>query len=308
MSDSLFAPPLSNSILDAIGNTPLIEIEPGVLAKAEYLNPSGSVKARMARYLIERAESEGLLKPGMTIVESTSGNTGNAMSLVAAAKGYKMIVLIPEGYTSERTLISKGLGADVRHIGVFHVNEAKDMAIEMGKQDGFFCPAQFDNEWNVDENREWLGPEILQQIKDKSITIDAIVQGVGTGGTLIGVAQALKEHHNPNLKVFAVEPSESPTLSQGVVDMHKIEGINDGFVPSIYERHRNLVDDVILVNSDDAIQACKDLTAQKALFVGPSSGANLLAARGIKEEHPEVKTVLTFLCDSGFKYLSLLYA
>ena len=131
MSDSLLAPPLSHSILDAIGNTSLIQIEEGILAKAEYLNPSGSVKARMAKYLIERAEQEGLLKPGMTIVESTSGNTGNAMSLVAAAKGYKMIVLIPEGYTSERTLISKGLGAEVRHIGVFHVNEAKDMAIEM---------------------------------------------------------------------------------------------------------------------------------------------------------------------------------
>lgn len=298
---------VSSSILDAIGNTPLLKIDEGILGKAEFLNPSGSIKARMAKYLIEKAEAEGLLKPGMTIIESTSGNTGNAMSLVAAAKGYKMIVLIPDGYTSERTRISKGLGADVRHIGYFHVNYAREMAVEEGKKDGFYCPAQFDSEWNIEENREWLGSEIMDQLKGTDIKIDAIVQGVGTGGTLIGVAQALKEHHNPNLKVYAVEPAESPTLTNGQVETHKIEGINDGFVPSIYERNRHMVDDVILIKSDDAIEACKKLSSGKGLFVGPSSGANYLAAKQIKKDNPEIKIVLTFLCDKGEKYLSALY-
>lgn len=298
---------ISSSILDAIGNTPLVDLGGGIIAKAEYLNPSGSIKARMAKYLIEKAEEEGLLKPGMTIIEATSGNTGNALSMVAAAKGYKMEVLIPDGYTTERTLISKGLGANVQHIGYFHVNYAREMAIEKGKEDGYYCPAQFDNEWNIEENREWLGREILNQIIGHDIKIDAIVQGVGTGGTLIGVAQALKEHHNSDLKVYAVEPAESPTLTNGEVETHRIEGINDGFVPTIFERNRDLVNGIILIKGDDAVEACKKLSSGKGLFVGPSSGANHLAAKQIKRDNPEIKTVLTFLCDKGEKYLSALY-
>ncbi|MGE4313738.1 MAG: PLP-dependent cysteine synthase family protein [Pseudobdellovibrionaceae bacterium] len=299
---------ITPSILDAIGNTPLLEIEPGIFAKAEYLNPSGSIKARMAKYLVEKAEEDGLLKPGMTIVESTSGNTGNAFSLIAAAKGYKMIVLIPEGYTNERTLISRGFGAEVRHLGYFHVNQARETAIEMGKEDGFYCPAQFDSEWNVEENEKWLGPEILNDISDKEIVFDAMVQGVGTGGTLIGVAKCLKREHNPNLKVFAMEPLESPTLTKGIVETHRIEGINDGFVPSIYERHApGLVDEVITVKGDEAIDAAKMLAAKKGLFVGPSSGANYMAALEIKRRNPDIKNILTFLCDKGEKYLSILY-
>ncbi|MAM35400.1 MAG: pyridoxal-5-phosphate-dependent protein subunit beta [Micavibrio sp.] len=307
MKASTPAPELSSSILDAIGNTPLLSIGDGVFAKAEFLNPSGSIKARMAKFLIEKAEDEGLLKPGMTIIESTSGNTGNALSMVAAAKGYKMIVCIPEGYTNERTLISRGFGATVKYMGYFHVNEAKDYAIRQGQKEGFYCPAQFDSEWNVEENREWLGREVIEQINKSNIKIDAIVQGVGTGGTLIGVAQALKEWHNPDLKVFAMEPSESPTLTSGIVETHRIEGINDGFVPSIYERHRDLVDDVIQIDGEDAIEACKSLASNKGLFVGPSSGGNYLAAQKIKQKYPEMGNVLTFLCDKAEKYLSILY-
>ena len=307
MKASTPAPELSSSILDAIGNTPLLSIGDGIFAKAEFLNPSGSIKARMAKFLIEKAEDEGLLKPGMTIIESTSGNTGNALSMVAAAKGYKMIVCIPEGYTNERTLISRGFGATVKYMGYFHVNEAKDYAIRQGQKEGFYCPAQFDSEWNVEENREWLGREVIEQINKSNIKIDAIVQGVGTGGTLIGVAQALKEWHNPDLKVFAMEPSESPTLTSGIVETHRIEGINDGFVPSIYERHRDLVDDVIQIDGEDAIEACKSLASNKGLFVGPSSGGNYLAAQKIKQKYPEMGNVLTFLCDKAEKYLSILY-
>lgn len=297
---------LNTSLLASIGNTPLLDMGDGVLAKAEFLNPSGSIKARMAHFMIEKAEVEGLLKPGDTIVESTSGNTGNAMSMVAAIKGYKMIVLMPDGYTNERSRISKGYGAEIRYVGHFQVNEAREEAIRLGQQDGYYCPGQFDNEWNVEENREWLGREIIRQIPE-GVTIDAIVQGVGTGGTLIGNAQALRQWHNPNLKVFAMEPTESQTLGCCIVADHKIEGISDGFVPTIYARHADEVDAVIAIHSDEAILETKRLCA-KGLFVGPSSGANMLAARMIKRQNPSINTVLTFLCDRGEKYLSMMFA
>lgn len=295
------------NILESIGNTPLIELEPGIIAKCEYFNPSGSIKARMALYMIERAEEEGLLKPGDTIVESTSGNTGNALSMIAAVKGYKMVVLIPNGYTNERMQISKGFGAEIRFVGNFQVNEARAEAIRLGQQPGWYCPQQFDNEWNVEENRDWLAKEIIDQLP-KDLKIDAIVQGVGTGGTLIGVAQGLRKLHNPDLKAFAMEPSESETLQCCIVADHKIEGISDGFIPTIYQRHKNDVTDIISVDSLTAIQEAKDMASQKGLFVGPSSGGNYWAAKEIRKKHPEIKTILTFLCDRGEKYLSMMYA
>ncbi len=294
------------TILDSIGNTPLLDMGDGIYAKAEFLNPSGSIKARMANYMIEKAEEEGLLKPGDTIVESTSGNTGNAMSMIAAVKGYKMIVMIPEGYTSERTQISRGFGAEIRFVGHFQVNEARAAAIKMGQEDGFYCPAQFDNEWNVEENREWLGREIIAQLPE-GLKIDAIVQGVGTGGTLIGITQALRQWHNPDVKAFAMEPTESRTIECCMVADHKIEGISDGFVPTIYGRHKDEVDGVISVDSNMAIEESKRLTSERGLFVGPSSGGNFWAAKKIKQDNPEIKTVLTLLCDRGEKYLSMLY-
>jgi cysteine synthase A len=226
--------------------------------------------------------------------------------MIAAIKGYKMLVLLPAGYTHERMRISRGYGAEIRFVGHFQVNEARDEAIRLGKQDGYFNPAQFDNEWNIDENREWLGKEIIEQLPE-GMKIDAMVQGVGTGGTLIGVAQALKEHHNPDIKTFAMEPSESQTLACCLVADHKIEGISDGFVPTIYDAHRSIVDDIICVDSDDAVAEAQNLSKDQGLFVGPSSGANYLAAKQIREEHPELKTVLTFMCDRGEKYLSMMY-
>lgn len=296
---------LNASILDTIGKTPLLDLGDNIIAKAEFLNPSGSIKARMAKYMIEKAEKEGLLKPGDTIVEATSGNTGNAMSMIAAAKGYKMLVMIPRGYSSERVQISRGYGAEIKFVGHFQVNEALAAAKELGKKDGFYCPAQFDNEWNVEENENWLGPEVIKDLP-AGLKIDAIVQGVGTGGTLIGVAKALKAKHNPDIKVFAMEPSESRTLECCLVADHKIEGISDGFVPTIYDRYRELVDEIICVDSHVAIDEAKSLALDKGLFVGPSSGANYWAARQIKHQNPDIKTVLTFLCDKAEKYLSLL--
>ncbi len=295
-----------NSILDSIGNTPLLKIEEGVYAKAEYLNPSGSVKDRIALYIIEKAEKEGLLKKGNTIVESTSGNTGNAFSFVAAVKGYKMIVLLPDGYTSERTRISQAFGAEVRHIGYFHVNEAREQAIKMGKKEGFFCPEQFDTEWNIEENRDWLGQEILDQIPE-GIKFDAMIQGVGTGGTLVGVGQCLRAHHNPDLKLYVTEPMESRTLECGEVGKHDIEGIADGFVPTVYERNQEMMDGFFPIPSKEAVAEAR-LLSRRGLFVGASSGANLCAIRKLKAQNPHIKNILTFLCDRGEKYLSSIYA
>src|ERR671917_877084 len=203
---------ISQSVLDAIGDTPMLEIE-GVHVKLEYLNPSGSIKARIAKYMVEKAESEGLLRHGDTIVEATSGNTGNALSMVAAVKGYRMLVVMPTGLSGERIAISRALGAEVLEVGHFHVNEALAKARELGRQDGYFNPAQFDSEWNVEENRIWLGPEILAQLPE-GVVPDAVVMGVGTGGTLIGVGQAFREA-NPAVKLFAMEPTESATILCG---------------------------------------------------------------------------------------------
>ena len=287
------------TVLDAIGSTPLLEID-GVWVKLEYLNPSGSVKARMARYIIERAEREGLLRPGDTIVEASSGNTGNAMSMVAAVKGYPMLVLTPEGFSPERTAISRAFGAEVRCIGTFAVNEAVDEANRLGALPGFFAPHQFESEWNVEENRTWLGPEILDQIAPRRV--DAFVMGVGTGGTLIGVGQALRAA-NPDTLLVALEPDESCTIACGDTGLHHIEGIADGFIPGIYLRHRDLVDRVVAVHSDDAIAEMRRLARDFGLLVGPSAGANVVAARRLLAEDTS-RTVVTILADEGEKYLS----
>ncbi|MBS0456718.1 MAG: cysteine synthase family protein [Proteobacteria bacterium] len=291
---------VSRNILDAIGDTPLLEID-GVFAKCEFLNPSGSIKARIAKYIVERAEASGQLKPGDTIVEATSGNTGNAFAMVAAVKGYRMLVVMPEGLSSERVAISRAFGAEVLFCGSFHVNAALERARELGKQPGFFFPGQFESEWNVEENRQWLGPEILAQLPAGRVP-DAFVHGVGTGGTLIGVGQAFRAV-NPNVRLFAMEPSESRTILCGEVALHQIEGISDGFVPGIFARHRHLVSGETAVASADAVAQMRQLARTRGLFCGPSSGAHLLAAQHVRAQYPELKTVVTILDDEGEKYL-----
>ena len=286
------------TILDAIGNTPLINIE-GIWVKMEYLNPSGSIKARIAKYIIEKAEQDGLLKPGDTIVEASSGNTGNAMSMVAAVKGYKMLVIMPDGMSLERTAISEAFGAEVHKMGDFHVNDALAEAKRLGELPGYFSPQQFDNEQNVDENRDWLGQEILEQMPALP---DLVIGGVGTGGTIIGVGKAFKAV-NPNCKVIALEPSESCTILCGEVSKHLIEGIADGFIPGIVTRHHHELDGIIDVHSDVAIEEMRRIARVHGIFVGPSSGAHLLAAKRLKEQY-KVENVVTFFCDEGEKYIN----
>ena len=296
------APPRAGgTILDAIGNTPLIMVD-RIWVKLEHLNPSGSIKARIARYMIERAEREGLLRPGDTIVEASSGNTGNAMSMVAAVKGYKMLVVMPDGMSQERLAISRAFGAQVMTLGDFHVNDALAKARELGSQPGYFAPQQFDSEWNVEENRTWLGPETLAQLPDGVIP-DAVVGGVGTGGTIMGVGQCFRER-NPACRVVAVEPNESCILMCGEVGRHLIEGISDGFVPGIFARHQHMIDEIVAVDSELAISEMRRLAREFGLFVGPSSGAHLAAARELQARQPELRHVVTFFCDEGEKYIN----
>jgi cysteine synthase len=296
---------VSNTILDAVGNTPLLEIE-GIYCKCEFVNPSGSIKARVAKYIIEKAEREGLLSPGDTIVEATTGNMGNALSMVAAVKGYLMRVVTPEGFTGERIAISQAYGAEVLLSGHFQADEAVAKARELGERPGYFCSAQFESEWNVEENREVLGPEILAQLPEGAVP-DAVLAGVGTGGTLVGVGQTFREI-NPEVRLFAMEPSESSTILCGEVGDHLIEGIADGFVPGIFERHRQLVDTTLTVDSEEAVESMRYLAKQYGLLVGPSSGANLLAAQKVKAAYPELRTIVTFFCDEGEKYIQEYFA
>jgi cysteine synthase A len=289
------------TILDAIGNTPLVMVD-GIRVKLEYLNPSGSIKARIAKYMIERAEREGLLRPGDTIVEASSGNTGNAMSMVAAVKGYRMLVIMPDGMSGERLAISRAFGAQVMTLGDFHVNDALAKAREIGRKPGHFAPQQFDSEWNVEENRIWLGPETLAQLPD-GVVPDAVVGGVGTGGTIVGVGLCFRER-NPSCRVVAVEPNESCTLMCGEVGRHLIEGISDGFIPGIFARHRQVIDEVVPVDSDAAIAEMRRLAREFGLFVGPSSGAHLVAARELRARYPGLRHLVTFFCDEGEKYIN----
>lgn len=289
------------NILEAIGETPLLEID-GLFAKLEFLNPSGSIKARIAKYMIERAERRGYLQPGDTIVEATSGNTGNALSMVAAVKGYRMLVVMPQGMSSERVAISRAYGAEVLCTGRFHVNDALAKARELGLQEGYFCPRQFESELNIEENRLLLGREILAQLPDGREP-DALVMGVGTGGTLIGLGQAFREV-NPEVRLFAMEPSESETLLCGEIGKHEIEGISDGFVPGIFANHRGIVDQVHSVSSTEAVETMRELVSEHGLLVGPSSGAHMVAARRIRTANPELETIVTLFCDEGEKYIN----
>jgi len=208
---------------------------------------------------------------------------------------------MPEGMSSERVAISRAYGADVLFCGNFHVNEALVRAQRLGQQAGYFCPSQFESEWNVEENRLILGPEILAQLPPGRLP-DALVLGVGTGGTLIGVGQAFRAV-NQDVRLFAMEPSESCTILCGEIAAHTIEGISDGFVPGIFQRHAGLVNEVLSVSSTDAVAEMKRLARTYGLFCGPSSGAHLLAAKRIRQNFPELKTAVTVFCDEGEKYL-----
>ncbi len=301
------------SLLDMVGNTPMMSMD-GIHVKLEYLNPSGSIKDRMAKYIVEQAEKKGLLKKGYTIVEATSGNTGIAFSLAAALKGYKMVAIMPKGLSEERVKIMHALGARVVRVKKDCFSCAIAAAEELGKRPGTYLPRQFANVWNPQEHEKHLAKEIIKQAK--GIKIDAVVAGVGTGGTIIGVGKALKKKF-PKCKVIAIEPDECHVLeSSGIGSVwhvnkktkacrhHRIEGIGDGLIPPIIEHNREIIDEVIEIRSTDAVTMSKKL-ARQGYFVGPSSGANLLGALKVrKKDAKKYKNIVTFFCDSGDRYMS----
>ena len=252
--------------------------------------------------MIERAEREGLLRPGDTIVEASSGKTGNAMSMVAAVKGYRMLVVMPDGMSGERLAISRAFGAQVMTLGDFHVNDALAKVAELGRQPGYFAPQQFDSEWNVEENRTWLGPETLARAAGR--------RGPGRCGRR-------GRHRGHHRRRGSVLPRAQLILQAGrgraervvPADVRRdrpdlIEGISDGFVPGIFARHGHLIDEIVAVDSDAAISEMRRLAREFGLFVGPSSGAHLLAARELRARYPDLRHVVTFFCDEGEKYIN----
>jgi len=293
--------PQASDILQAIGHTPLLEID-GIYAKAEMLNPSGSIKDRMVDYLIRKAEERGDLKPGQEIIELTSGNTGVALAMISAIKGYKFTAVLPESIDIDKKRIMRLFGADLI------LTPAKDGFPGAKKKYDEICierpeawlPKQFENSDGIEEHQFRIGREIVDQMNGQ---VDAFVAGVGTGGTLIGVAKALKKV-NPNVKIIAVEPAESPVMSGGKPGIHRIEGIGDGFIPKIIIDNRDLIDEVVLIKSEDAIKMAKELARKHGLLVGIASGANVLAA---KQASAKYKNVVTVLTDGGERYLSVFF-
>jgi cysteine synthase A len=286
-----------STVLDAIGKTPLIKID-NVYAKLESINPSGSVKDRVALEIIESAEREGKLKEGYTIVEASSGNTGISLAMCAAVKGYKIIVVMPENMSEERQQMMKAFGAELVVTSKSgSLREAIETAEEIGKRPKTFLARQFSNPNNI-KAQEKTGREILEEIG----AVDAVVAGVGTGGTLMGISSVMKGV-NPELKVIAVEPEEAAVMFGGSdvrIKEHHIQGIGDGFIPKLMDMSQ--VDGVITVISEEAINMARKLSRQYGLLVGISSGANMLAALKVAKKYDKVVTVLP---DRAERYLSM---
>lgn len=306
---------IAKKLTELVGNTPLLElgtysakrgIDNPIIAKVEYFNPGGSVKDRVALAMIEDAERSGKLKPGATIIEPTSGNTGVGLALVSAVKGYKLILTMPETMSVERRNLVKAYGATVKltpgkdgMAGAIHAAEQLRDSIP-----GAVILQQFENPANPRRHYETTGVEIWNQTDGN---VDIFVAGVGTGGTVSGIGKRLKEN-NPNVRIVAVEPASSPVLSGGKSGPHKIQGIGAGFVPKTY--NADIIDEVLTVENDDAIRTGRQLAAEEGLLVGISSGAAVYAATKLAQR-PENKgkRIVTLLPDTGERYLStVLYA
>lgn len=306
---------IAKRLTDLVGNTPLLEfsnfnaskgLKAKVIGKLEYFNPAGSVKDRVALAMIEDAEEKGLLKPGATIIEPTSGNTGVGLAFVSAAKGYKLILTMPETMSLERRNLLKALGANlVLTPGTEGMKGAIAKAEALrASTPGSIILQQFENPANPAQHVKTTAQEIW---RDTDGQVDIFVAGVGTGGTVSGVGKGLKAH-NPNIKIVAVEPSDSPVLSGGKPGPHKIQGIGAGFIPKAYDG--TVVDEIIQVEGDDAIRTSRELAQKEGLLVGISSGAAVYAALQLARlPENEGKTIVALLPDTGERYLStVLYA
>ncbi|MGN8913633.1 cysteine synthase A [Anaerofustis butyriciformans] len=298
------------NITQLVGKTPIMELvnyekennlQANILAKIEFFNPAGSVKDRIAKAMIENAEKEGLLKEESTIIEPTSGNTGIGLASIAAAKGYKAILTMPETMSIERRKLLKAYGAEiVLTDGSKGMKGAIEKAEELQKEiKDSFIPSQFENMENPKMHYNTTGPEIYEDTEGK---IDYFVAGVGTGGTLSGVGKYLKEK-NPNIKIVAVEPKSSPVLTEGKAGAHKIQGIGANFVPNTLDK--NIYDEIITIENDEAFESARKVAKSDGILVGISSGAAIKAATIIaNREENKGKTIVALLPDTGERYLS----
>ncbi|MCW5798702.1 MAG: cysteine synthase A [Nitrospira sp.] len=295
-------------ITELISGTPLVRLnrltKPGsatIYAKVESFNPGGSIKDRICLNMINEAERQGKLKPGGTIVEPTSGNTGIGLALVAAVRGYKLILVMPESMSMERASLLSSYGAQLVLTAAWEgmkgsIKEAESI---VAQNPSYYMPDQFSNPANPAMHRKTTGPEIVDALDGR---VDAFVAAVGTGGTITGCGEVIRER-NPAAKIVAVEPAGSPVLSGGDPGPHKIQGIGAGFVPKVL--NRTLLDRVITVTDDEAYQTAKLLAKKEGLLVGISAGANVFAAQKIAEELGPGKNVVTILCDTGERYISI---
>ena len=287
-----------SNLSKTVGQTPLIKISERIFAKFEGQNPSGSIKDRMASYIINDAEKNNLIKKGDTIIEATSGNSGIAFAFLAAERGYKCIIIMPANMSEERKQMLRLYGAELIEVPDGKFDDAIALRDKMAQENGYFNPNQFHNPLNIQAHYEGTGVEILHQHTEK---IAAFLDGTGTGGTLMGISRLLKMYH-PFMKVVAVEPAESPVMSGGQPGLHGIQGIGDGskFMVNLKE-----VDEIIIVSTEEAKERAKRLAKEQGLFVGISSGANILASERLLEKYPDMEgNIITILCDRGERYLS----
>ena len=293
------------NVIDLIGNTPLVNLNKTcgcqIYAKAEFLNPGGSIKDRIAKNMIDQAEKDGKLKPGMTIVEPTSGNTGIGLAFYGVRKGYDVIIVMPENMSEERKKVIRAFGAKLvltpAELSVDGaVKEAERIA---SSGDNYFVPQQFTNPANPAAHYNGTAPELCEQLGKK---IDVFVSGIGSGGTLQGIARYILDHNNPDCKIVAVEPKGVSALLGDEPGLHQIQGIGDGFIPDVLDT--SIITDIVTVSDDDAINTARELAKEHGLLVGTSSGANIWAAKQMAEKYGKDKVIATVLPDRAERYFS----